>query len=105
MFLKRFDEHDLRSVVAYLRDLYRTKPDVLTASLRFRKLIIELDYFEEFKAEARNWSARKSQVTPKQSVLASAGIKPEPKQQDARVIGDVIKGLDCLKQLKKDMGW
>jgi hypothetical protein len=104
-YLKRFDEHDLRLVVAYLKDLYRSKPEILTASIRFRKLILELDVFEMYKAEARCWKARKNEHTPQRSVLASAGIKAEPKQTDARPIGEVVKGLECLKKLKEEMNW
>jgi hypothetical protein len=105
LFLKDFDEADLKSVIQYLQSHYRDKPEILRATLRFRHLIVCKEYFREFLAEARCWKARKNEHTPQQSVLASAGIKPEPKQADARPIGEVVKGLDCLKKLKEEMGW
>ena len=103
LFSKRYDEADLRSVVAYLRHHYREKPDVLIATLRFRHLIRQLDRFSEYLAESRQWQARKA--SPKDTVLANAGrpaVKPEQPPQRA---SDVMNGLECLKKFKDGMGW
>lgn len=102
LFAKEFDPEDLKTVIDYLRQLYRDRPDIAVAAVRLPKLIQDRTLFASYLAEAQA-CARVPKQTERQRLLdrTCTGTKqPEPEPKKA---SDVA--LKILKDFKKQQGW
>lgn len=91
LFAQRFEPGDIAAVVAYLRKLYRSRPDILRASLRFSKLIKDRQRFEEYLAEARA-ERRKPVKTDRDRVLEASGREAQ-RESEARSVGQILSRI------------
>jgi hypothetical protein len=100
-WLKRgFTQRDLRDLVAHLRQEIRAgrrNP----GCLKFRNLVVNLDYFEEDLAEARARS-RVQKVDPGRSdVLRATGRPAGPPPKPARSTAEIMAGEEAFKAFLK----
>lgn len=105
LFAKDFEAEDIKTVVNYLRNLYRDKPEILAACLRITKLVRERDTFAQYLAEAKA-EARKPRTTERDRVLAATG-RPQEVPDNVKTPAQVLvstKALDLLAQFKKEQG-
>jgi len=92
---RQFGAADLRLVVKHLKRLYRDRPYVLAACLRFRHLIVNVDYFAEYLAEARS---RPGGLSGRESVLA-ATHREVRQERPERLAADVVRvNLEKLRR-------
>jgi chorismate mutase len=107
LFAKEFTQDDIKTVVNYLRKLYKDKPEILMACLRITKLIRERDTFAQYLAEAKA-EARKPRMTERDRVMEATGRAKEP-PDNTRSAGQVLdqssdKALEILSKFKEEQG-
>lgn len=101
-FIQHYTAADLALVISYLHKLYRDKPEILNATLRFRHLIRQLDYFDEYLGEARARSRPKAPglvekvVGQTHRLVANADMENTSKQA-----GEILSRTELAGALKK----
>ena len=81
-------ESDLEMTINYLKASQRNRPDLLTPNLRLHKLIGDLGFFEERRAEAEKCRTAKENAA-KASVLRATG-RPTEIQKDAVPVSQIL---------------
>lgn len=84
-----YTEADLEMTINYLKTSQRNRPDLLVPNLRLHKLIGDLGFFEERRAEAEKCRTVK-QNAEKESVLRATGRTAE-KPKDAVPVAEVLR--------------
>lgn len=72
-----YTEKDLEMTINYLKTSQRNRPDLLVPNLRLHKLIGDLGFFEERRAESEKCVRVKEQHAAKESVLRAIGRTAE----------------------------
>lgn len=91
-----YTEHDLEMTINYLKASQRNRPDLLTPNLRLHKLIGDLAFFEERRAESEK-VVRVKQDAAKASVLRATGRVLEAPEKPCRSAGDVLKAEEAFQ--------
>lgn len=84
-----YSEQDLEMTINYLKTSQRNRPDLLTPNLRLHKLIGDIGFFEERRAESEKCVRVREQHAAKESVLRSAG-RPTEETKDAVPVSRVL---------------
>lgn len=102
-YLRRFTADDLRTVVRHLKQ--QAKQGRAARSLKFRSLIVNLDYFEEDLAEARAVARGTNPYTDRDSVLAATGRidTNTPLPRSAHQILAAMKAAQEFSRLKETL--
>jgi hypothetical protein len=84
-----YTEADLEMTINYLKTSQRNRPELLTPNLRLHKLIGDLGFFEERRAEAEKCRTIK-QNAAKAGVLRATGRESQEPATLTRSLRDVI---------------
>ncbi len=93
-----YTQEDLEMTINYLKTSQRNRPDLLVPNLRLHKLIGDLGFFEERRAEAEKVRTVK-QNAEKQSVLRATGrVAEQPK--DAMSVSRILESPEFKDLIK-----
>lgn len=93
-----YNENDLAMTIAYLKTQHRNRPDILTPSLRIQRLIGDIAFFEQRRAEAERVVRVKEQHA-KDTVLRATG-RPTEKPKDAVPLSRILES-DAFREFVK----
>lgn len=100
-----YTERDLEMTINYLKTSQRNRPDLLVPNLRLHKLIGDIGFFEERRAESEKIVRVKEQHAAKESVLRAIGRATEQPHDavpvsrilDSQAFKELVKLKETLK--------